>query len=195
MSFSQFHWAFLMLKTVSIGGSPSCQRQYTKGYSHCLESGVTFSMRAMKFSRNSVLFPESFKSLQYSLGRVFMDFFPQEKRQRENSCLRHTSLAPHNVIVRALYYPYAGYHATTAGTCPSTHTLVDTHMLPLRNIDSMLPSVSQEHAWGQRSTGILYMLTVARPSKRDVGHRCGLSLCADKMTGINADTYSLDYFV
>lgn len=35
--------------------------------SHCLESGVTFSMRAMKFSRNSVLLLDSSRSLQYSL--------------------------------------------------------------------------------------------------------------------------------
>lgn len=37
-------------------------------YSHCLESGVTFSMSSMKFFRNSVLLSEAFKSLQYSLG-------------------------------------------------------------------------------------------------------------------------------
>lgn len=38
-----------------------------KWNSHCLESGVTFSMRAMKFSRNSVLLLDSSRSLQYSL--------------------------------------------------------------------------------------------------------------------------------
>lgn len=36
-------------------------------YSHCLESGVTFSISSMKFFRNSVLLSEAFKSLQYSL--------------------------------------------------------------------------------------------------------------------------------
>lgn len=35
--------------------------------SHCLESGVTFSMRAIKLSRNSVLLLDSSRSLQYSL--------------------------------------------------------------------------------------------------------------------------------
>lgn len=37
-------------------------------HSHCLESGVTFSMSSMKFFRNSVLLSEAFRSLQYSLG-------------------------------------------------------------------------------------------------------------------------------
>lgn len=37
-------------------------------HSHCLESGVTFSISSMKFFRNSVLLSEAFRSLQYSLG-------------------------------------------------------------------------------------------------------------------------------
>lgn len=37
--------------------------------SHCLESGVTFSIRAMKLSRNSVLLLDSSRSLQYSLKK------------------------------------------------------------------------------------------------------------------------------
>lgn len=36
---------------------------------HCLESGVTFSMRAMKLSRNSVLLLDNSRSLQYSLRK------------------------------------------------------------------------------------------------------------------------------
>lgn len=44
--------------------------------SHCLESGVTFSMRAMKLSRNSVLLLDSSSSLQYSL------------RKRRSRCFR-----------------------------------------------------------------------------------------------------------
>lgn len=43
---------------------PSCPTRH----SHCLESGVTFSMSSMKFFRNSVLLSEAFRSLQYSLG-------------------------------------------------------------------------------------------------------------------------------
>lgn len=43
---------------------PGCPTRH----SHCLESGVTFSMSSMKFFRNSVLLSEAFRSLQYSLG-------------------------------------------------------------------------------------------------------------------------------
>lgn len=44
-----------------------CWSRISSEVSHCLESGVTFSIRAIKLFRNSVLLLESSNSLQYSL--------------------------------------------------------------------------------------------------------------------------------
>lgn len=58
-------WVFLGCTPVAWAlPRPGCPTRH----SHCLESGVTFSMSSMKFFRNSVLLSEAFRSLQYSLG-------------------------------------------------------------------------------------------------------------------------------
>lgn len=56
------YWSSLSLLT-----QPLPRSRCPALYSHCLESGVTFSMSSMKFFRNSVLLSEAFRSLQYSL--------------------------------------------------------------------------------------------------------------------------------
>ena len=69
-------WACMFLHLPSLWVPLGCplaawalpRPSYPTRHSHCLESGVTFSMSSMKFFRNSVLLSEAFRSLQYSLG-------------------------------------------------------------------------------------------------------------------------------
>lgn len=65
-----------------------------KWNSHCLESGVTFSIRAMKLSRNSVLLLDSSRSLQYSLRRRRSVLIQREGKNRARYSYS-ASLAPH----------------------------------------------------------------------------------------------------
>lgn len=80
------------------------------GYSHCLESGVTFSMRAIKFSRNSVLLSDKSRSLQYSLGfggqglsfarmEKARSVLPQGQRGRRWPCCQHPGLLGDTTMV------------------------------------------------------------------------------------------------
>lgn len=61
-------WVLSLTKCEAFLGMRLSVHHRALGYLHCLESGVTFSMRAIKFSRNSVLLSDRLRSLQYSLG-------------------------------------------------------------------------------------------------------------------------------
>lgn len=84
--------------------------QAIPSYSHCLESGVTFSMRAIKFSRNSVLLSDKSRSLQYSLGfggqglsfartEKARSVLPQGRRGRRWPCCQHLGLLRDTTVV------------------------------------------------------------------------------------------------